>query len=619
MPKSITQYRVFVGSPGGLKDERTGFREKLQRFTAVHSEPRGVTFYPVGWEDTLSGAGRPQAIINEDLKECDYAVFVLYDRWGTPTGSGHSSGTDEEWELAERLYGEGKIRNIALFFKDVDPRQLADPGEQLKKVLAFKAKIEAERKYLFTTYTSADDFCETLEGHLAKWLRDHESPATGAASLTAAAPAIIPTGPVSDGVTPPASPGFDYWIAEANRLLYAEPAENRDYTGAVFCAERALVTASSHFEWAWAKTAIGVAQFHLNNLTVSLTAFTEIADRFELMRDEPRRLLQATALFNKAITLAQLGRHEEEIAVYEDVIARIGTATELPLREQLAKALLNKGITLGQLRRGEEEIAVYEDVIARFGTATELPLCEQVAMALVNKGIALGQLDRRKEEITVYEDVIARFGTATELPLREQVAKALVNKGVVLGQFGRREEEITVYEDVIARFGTTTELLLREQVAMALFNKGIALGQLGRRKEEITVYEDMVARFGTATELPLREQVAKALVNKGVVLGQFGRSDEATTIYDDVIARIDTAIELPLRQQVAMALFNKGIALGELGRRKEEITVYEDMIARFGTATELPLREQVAKALVNKGVVLGQFGRSDEAATILTM
>jgi Domain of unknown function (DUF4062) len=107
MSRSITQYRVFIGSPGGLVDERTRFRDNLHRFNETHAEPRGVMFYPVGWEDTLAGAGRPQAIINEDLKQCDYAVFVFHDRWGTTTGGGYSSGTEEEWKLAEDLYGKG--------------------------------------------------------------------------------------------------------------------------------------------------------------------------------------------------------------------------------------------------------------------------------------------------------------------------------------------------------------------------------------------------------------------------------------------------------------------------------------------------------------------------------
>ena len=70
-------------------------------------------------------------------------------------------------------------------------------------------------------------------------------------------------------------------------------------------------------------------------------------------------------------TLGQLGRREEAIAVYDDVVGRFGTATELPLLEEVARALVNKGVTLGQLGCNEEEIAVYDDVVGRFGTATE--------------------------------------------------------------------------------------------------------------------------------------------------------------------------------------------------------------------------------------------------------
>src|SRR5262245_60843206 len=98
MPKSLMQYRVFIGSPIRLDDDRREFRDKLLRFTMDHAEPRGVVFHPVGWEDTIGGVGRPQELINEDLKQCDYAVFVLHERWGAPTGSGNASGTEEEWK-----------------------------------------------------------------------------------------------------------------------------------------------------------------------------------------------------------------------------------------------------------------------------------------------------------------------------------------------------------------------------------------------------------------------------------------------------------------------------------------------------------------------------------------
>lgn len=251
MPKSLTQYRVFIGSPGGLADERKCFRNTLEKFSALHSEHQAVLFHPVGWEDTVGGVGRPQALINEDLKHCDYAVFVLHDRWGSPTGGGYTSGTEEEWALAEQLYKNNKIRNIALFFKNVDPRQLHDPGKHLEPVLAFKARIEGEKRYLFKQYDAVDQFTYALEEHLARWLRDHGGMTSGLAADGLGSTMTV--NPVSNRA-PAVEPPFDYWITEAITTL---DANIPDYAGAVFCAAKALDSASSDIERADARNVGG--------------------------------------------------------------------------------------------------------------------------------------------------------------------------------------------------------------------------------------------------------------------------------------------------------------------------------------------------------------------------
>ncbi|MGA7806924.1 DUF4062 domain-containing protein [Bradyrhizobium sp.] len=420
MPKSLTQYRVFIGSPGGLEAERQQFRDTLAKYTERDAEPRGVIFHPVGWEDTIAGVGRPQAIINEDLAQCDYAIFVLHDRWGSPTGGGHTSGTEEEWTLAEQLYDAKTIRNMALFFKRVDPRQMRDPGEQLRKVLDFKSRIEAGKRHLFLSYGEIEQFCSGLERSLAKWLRDHEGvskgPTLGAANAVSS-PALDPG--VTSSAPAPAAPGFDYWIARAKELLGAKPDQASDYTGALFCAEQACATATSDIDWADARNSLGRAQFNLNRLTEAIASFTEIGERFKCSTDADRLTWQVRAFVNKGVTLGQLGRSEDEIAVYDDVLARFGTASELPLREQVASALVNKGVRLGRLGRSEDEIAVYDDVLVRFGTASELSLREQVASALVNKGVRLGQLGRGKEAIAVYDDLLGRFGETDDIVLKK--------------------------------------------------------------------------------------------------------------------------------------------------------------------------------------------------------
>jgi tetratricopeptide (TPR) repeat protein len=363
----------------------------------------------------------------------------------------------------------GQVRNIAVFFKNVDERQKRDRGPQLKQVLAHQKRIEKEKRYLFKSYDPPDTFCDELRKHLAQWLRDHEKGAAGAAIGDLAGPSGFK---ITSGVptpTPPETPppNFRFWIEEANRLIEAGAAETATYSDALFCARKALASGASDLERAEAKFTLGVCQLRLNKPADALATFSDISTEFDSASDTDRNTWQSKALVNKGVTLSQLGRGEDAIAVFDDVIARFGAASEFALRERVAKALFNKGVTLGQLGRDEEVIAVYDDVIARFGAASEFALREQVAKALFNKGYTLGHLGRSEEAISIYDVVIARFGAASELALRDPVVSALVNKGVKLGQLGRSDEAVSIFDDVIARFGADEDPALKAIVQNA--------------------------------------------------------------------------------------------------------------------------------------------------------
>jgi tetratricopeptide (TPR) repeat protein len=183
MSNQITNYRIFIASPGGLDDERKAFKDTIANYSDSEAIPRGALFSPIGWEITLRGIGRAQEMINEEVRTCDFFVLLLWDRWGTPTGSpsNHTSGTEEEYEIAWECYRTSKrpMREIIVFFKAVTPRQLSDPGEQLEKVLDFKTKLEAEKKLFFDTFDNVAAFQEKLRRYLAQWLRLHESGVSG--------------------------------------------------------------------------------------------------------------------------------------------------------------------------------------------------------------------------------------------------------------------------------------------------------------------------------------------------------------------------------------------------------------------------------------------------------
>ncbi len=184
-------------------------------------------------------------------------------------------------------------------------------------------------------------------------------------------------------------------------------------------------------------------------------------------------VIRATDAQAAAVATSAYNQARKDIAV--KTFARARTS---PVDEVAAPAGYNLGVLFGELNRSEDAIAVYDDVVARFGDASEPALREHVAGALVNKGVELGVLQRFEEQIAVCDDVVARFGEAGEPALREQVARALVNKGVALGVLRRFEEQIAVCDVVVARFGEAGELALREQVAKALVSKARALAEM---------------------------------------------------------------------------------------------------------------------------------------------
>jgi Domain of unknown function (DUF4062) len=278
MAEHPIQYRIFIGSPGGLDQERECFRSKLKNYTDLNTEPRGVLFHPVGWEGTLGGVGRPQERINEGLKRCDYAVFVFHDRWGSPSGEDDKSRTEAELALAEELYKANKLRNIVILFKKVNPRQMQDPGDQLKKVLEFKKRIEQEEKYLYTEYNDTEQFSEILEAHLAKWLKDHDD----VGSTLNDNPFVAVETIASGAVLPVVAPNFSYWMNEAKTL---SEAPDPDYASVLFCARKATNAARSDVEWAQGANMEGIALFHLGKPDEAIATFSAITERMAVATD----------------------------------------------------------------------------------------------------------------------------------------------------------------------------------------------------------------------------------------------------------------------------------------------------------------------------------------------
>jgi hypothetical protein len=133
------------------------------------SERSAYTFELLGFEKALAAtAHRPQDIINALVDRCDVFLTVFHRRWGQvpPDTVAYTSYTEEEFERAKQRLGATGSPEIFCFFKQLDLPSLADPGEQLSKVLEFRRRLEESHQVLYRTFTTAAQFAADLEKHL---------------------------------------------------------------------------------------------------------------------------------------------------------------------------------------------------------------------------------------------------------------------------------------------------------------------------------------------------------------------------------------------------------------------------------------------------------------------
>ncbi len=605
MARQITEYRVFIASPGGLEDFRAQFAEILNRYNQHEALPRGVTFTPVGWEDVVATVGRPQAAINEELRSCDYVVFLFRDRWGSPpNGDGrYTSGSEEEWAVAQEEKTKGQIKDIALYFFPVSPDKLNDTGPKLAPVLAFKDKVIKERNCLFKELKKDEEFPDQLRGNLAKWLKTHD------ASNSPPDPQTKPDlTPVPESSENP----FGHLLNRAYELVE----EGRFDAGLAFVDECAK-SASDPVVHSRSLLLKSYCSYILNRPEDSVAACEELIATYAMTTNNDPSIREQIVLayYNKAIALGTLNRPNEELDAYNQIISKYAGDTQPAIYERIADALINQGVTLGQLGYRDEALRTYNKIITTYNKDTKSSIREKVANALVNKAITLESLNRHEEALDAYNQVVKIYGKDDERNIHQHIARALFNMGMRLADMNRTDEALSIYNQVITNYENDTEPAICEEVVRALINKGVTLSRLNKSHEAIDVYNKVIKSYSDYTVPGIREQVAKALINKGVTLSTLNKFDEAIDVYNKVIKIYSDYTAPGIREQVAMAHFNVGVRFDAMKLHNDALDAFSRVINIYGEDTERAVRKLVAMALINKGFILSNLCNYDDART----
>jgi tetratricopeptide (TPR) repeat protein len=367
-----------------------------------------------------------------------------------------------------------------------------------------------------------------------------------------------------------------------------------------------------------------------------------LLDRYGRDASSQVRRMAAVRAYDWTVGLRDAGDGEAALAACDRMLATFAEDTDAAVQRTVAGALLNKGhVLLELLGRAEEALAVYGQLVTalrdvsapehqvtlgkasagraaclrrlrRAGPADAGELPSELRDAVRDKlrqGRAQGDAGEPLAAIALFDEVLAAHAASPHPELRRQCARALVHKAFCLLALSRFADVVDAADAMDASYGADASTAMQEQVALCLQYKSTALDRLGQRDDEMRVHDQIVARWGNS-ELPeLRARVAGALFRKGAALRKAGRPAEAVACYDEVVARTAVARDGALQLWAARSMVNKAKVLEKLGDAAGQAKAYRVLIARFGESGDAALRGRVANACEWLAEAEGRQGR----------
>ena len=470
MPKSLTNYLIFIASPRGLEQERKYFKTTIDDFNTFEANPCGVHFTPVGWEDTLGGIGRPQAIINKEIEKCDYFILLLHDRWGTSPNNTENakftSGTEEEFYIAnDFIHDTSKpMLDIVLFFKAVNERQLNDPGMELMKVLKFRAKIEDEKKFLYNTFDEPEIFKDTLRRYLAKWMRGDGGKNNQV---------------INDNLK---SPKIHSSIKHKININSKEEIESMLQEAEEFAKKGKILEAELRFSRLTVST-------EEPNIMIRFARFLrkigQIKRSLELLQKSLEKAQLVNDLINQAYAYRQMGRAQDVYGNYDAATINYEQALDIYEQENDSEGEAKTLIDLGKLlkKKGRYEDAInfierskllYENCKNRAGVATALGC---LGIIYKTKGNIDKAEDYHKRSLKIHE----------ELSNKEAQAIASSNLAVIYRIKNNLSESLKLHEQALDIFKSYND---KKGIAREYSNLGVIYRLLDKNAEAKEMHQE---------------------------------------------------------------------------------------------------------------------------------
>ena len=167
MPSEIKAIRVFLSSPGNLKEDRELVKEIVSQINIDRGRKDGFYIDLIMWEThTRPSIGNyAQEVINSQIPDdIDIFIGLMGHHFGTPTKD-YNSGTEEEFRIAYNRWTKTASPDIMFYFSNFANTLRGINATQLALVQKFKQEI-SDLGILYSTYSELSEFGYSIRNNL---------------------------------------------------------------------------------------------------------------------------------------------------------------------------------------------------------------------------------------------------------------------------------------------------------------------------------------------------------------------------------------------------------------------------------------------------------------------
>ena len=191
------------------------------------------------------------------------------------------------------------------------------------------------------------------------------------------------------------------------------------------------------------------------------------------------------ALVKEALTLRQMGRANEALDVYDQVIRLSYSEGVSSVESIVAITLLKELILLIEAGQDDESLAICSEFVNRFETRTEPQFHLLIAVIFYVKGIVLSKRDNINKALTTYDQALTYLSGTSENWISNFIMAGMIFcKGMTFMQNSQPEEALAAFDQVVALDGKSKGTHFAGTTANALAAKVIALDEMDQTISE---------------------------------------------------------------------------------------------------------------------------------------